>query len=151
MKDKPSTLLQIPLMANLENAISLAVESHKGQFDKGGSPYILHPLRMMLRFDTPALQMAAVLHDVVEDTPVTLQRLQDDGYPEEVISAVQALTRRDDETYEEFIQRAAAHPVARQVKRVDLEDNMNILRIAEPTQKDLDRLARYRKCWEALR
>lgn len=138
-------------MANLEHAISLAVESHKGQVDKAGAPYILHPLRMMFRFDDPVLQMVAVLHDVVEDTPVTLQQLREDGFSEQVLAGVDGMTRREDESYEEFIERAAANPIARQVKRADLEDNMNLLRIAQPSQKDLDRLARYRKCWERLR
>lgn len=145
------SLAKLDHMATLENAIKLAVLSHQGQVDKAGAPYILHPLRMMLRFDDPILQMAAVLHDVVEDTPVSMEDLIEAGFPEDVLGAVNALTRRDDETYEEFIDRAALHPVGRQVKRADLEDNMNILRIAEPTEKDLERLAKYRRQWEKLR
>jgi len=138
-------------MANLENAIKLAVLSHQGQVDKGGAPYILHPLRMMLTFDDPVLQMAAVLHDVVEDTPVTMEDLIEAGYPEDVLGAIDALTRREEESYDDFIDRAAAHSVGRQVKRADLEDNMNLLRIAEPTKRDLNRLAKYRRQWEKLR
>lgn len=138
-------------MSYLEKAIKLAILSHEGQLDKAGSPYILHPLRMMFRFQNEALQMVAVLHDVVEDTEVSLEQLQEEGYPEEVITGVQAMTRRDDESYDEFIERAASHPLARQVKRVDLEDNMNVLRLANPSSKDFKRIARYRRCWEKFR
>ena len=137
-------------MSYLEKAIKLAVLSHEGQLDKAGSPYILHPLRMMFRFQNEALQMVAVLHDVVEDTEVSLEQLQEEGYPEEVITGVQAMTRRDDESYDEFIERAASNALARQVKKADLEDNMDVLRLKNIGPKDFERLARYRKSWHKL-
>lgn len=135
----------------LEDAILLAVQSHRGARDKAGQPYILHPLRMMLRLDTDEERMAAVLHDVVEDTGVTLADLREAGYPEAVVEAVDHLTARGGETYEEFIRRAARNPIARKVKLADLEDNMDVRRLGPLTPKDLERLERYRQSWNWLR
>lgn len=135
----------------LEDAILLAVQSHRGATDKAGNPYILHPLRMMLRLDTDEERMAAVLHDVVEDTTVTLDDLREAGYPPAVVEAVEHLTARSGETYEEFIRRAARNPIARRVKLADLEDNMDVRRLGPLTPKDLERLERYRESWHWLR
>ena len=137
-------------MADLEDAISLAVQAHRGQKDRAGAPYILHPLRMMFRVETDAEKMAAVLHDVVEDTAWTLDGLRAEGFPEDVVAAVDHLTRRESESYEEFVRRAAAHPVARRVKIADLEDNMDVRRTGTVTQKDVDRLTRYHRAWRSL-
>lgn len=137
-------------MSTLERAIELAVTLHRGQQDKSGMPYVLHPLRLMLRMSSPAAMMAAVLHDTVEDTPLTLEQLRQEGFADEVVSAVDALTRRADETYEQFVERAGAHPIARQVKRADLEDNMQITRLAELADKDVARMRRYLLAWRAL-
>ncbi len=137
-------------MSDLEAAIALAVEAHRGQRDRAGAPYILHPLRMMFRVETDAERMAAVLHDVVEDTDWTLDGLRAEGFPEEVVAAVDHLTRREDESYEEFVVRAAAHPVARRVKIADLEDNMDVRRTGTVTGKDLERLTRYHRAWRSL-
>ena len=115
-------------MADLEEAIGIAVQAHRGQKDRAGAPYILHPLRMMFRVQTDAERMAAVLHDVVEDTDWTLDALRERGFPDEVVDAVDHLTRREGESYDEFVTRAAAHPVARRVKLADLEDNMDVRR-----------------------
>ena len=92
-----------------------------------------------------------VLHDVVEDTPLTLDDLRREGFDAVVVDAIDALTRRGDESYETFIERAGCDPLARRVKLADLEDNMNLLRIAEPTAADLDRLVRYHRAWRRLR
>ncbi|MFQ5571699.1 MAG: HD domain-containing protein [Rhodothermales bacterium] len=135
----------------LERAIRLAAEAHQGQIDKAGAPYILHPLRLMLRMETPVEMMAAVLHDVVEDTPWTLETLRDEGFSEEVVDAVAHLTRRKDESYNAFIERAAGHPVARRVKLADLEDNMDLRRLDGLTKKDQARLLRYQKAWRFLK
>lgn len=132
-------------MSTLERAIAIAAEAHAGQKDKAGAPYVLHPIRVMLRVTTPEERMAAVLHDVVEDTPWTLEDLAREGFPADVVSAVDALTRRDRETYEEFVVRAGAHAIARRVKLADIEDNLDPTRIPNPTQKDLDRFERYRR------
>lgn len=135
---------QCPAM-NLENAIALAAKAHEGQVDKAGAPYILHPLRMMLRVSSPEERMAAVLHDVVEDCGVSLADLRAAGFSEAVVGAVDALTRREEESYEEFVARAARDPVGRRVKLADLEDNSDLSRIAEPTARDFERLEKYRR------
>jgi (p)ppGpp synthase/HD superfamily hydrolase len=134
----------------LEDAIALAVEAHRGQRDKAGQTYILHPLRVMMRLETDTERMVAVLHDVVEDSPWTLERLRGLGYPEEVLGALDCLTKREGETYEAFIERVLPHPLARRVKRADLEDNMDVRRLPAVTAKDAERLARYRAAWARL-
>lgn len=134
----------------LEDAISIAALAHKGVTDKAGAPYILHPLRMMMRMKSEAAMMAAVLHDVVEDTKWTLEQLREQGFSEEVLEAVDCLTRRDEESYEEFIERVQKNPIAREVKIADLEDNMNIQRISQIRPRDLQRLEKYHKSWNVL-
>lgn len=136
--------------ALLERAIALAVEAHQGQRDKAGMPYILHPLRMMLRMQTSEEKMAAVLHDVVEDSAWTLDTLREQGFPDVVLEAVGGLTRRTGETYEAFIARAARHPLARRVKLADLEDNLDLRRLTNLTADDLERLIRYQRAWHYL-
>ena len=137
-------------MADIEEAIRIAVEAHRGQKDRAGAPYVLHPLRMMFRMQTEAERMAAVLHDVVEDTPWTLDDLRGRGFPDEVVEAVDHLTRREGESYEEFVRRAGAHPIARRVKIADLEDNMDVRRTGTVSERDVERLTRYVRAWKSL-
>ena len=127
----------------LEDAIALAVEAHRGQVDKANAPYILHPLRLMLAMDSDAARVAAMLHDVVEDTAYTLDLLKERGFPEDVITAVDCLSRRDGESYEAFIERIGANPLATKVKLADLEDNLNVSRLATLDERDVERLNRY--------
>ena len=137
-------------MPTIEDAIMLATEKHRGVVDKGGMPYILHPLRLMCQFRREAEQMVAVLHDVVEDTDVTLDDLRRMGYSEEVVTAVDQLSRRDDESYEQFIQRIKPHPLARRVKLADLLDNMDIRRAGALDEKSLEQFQRYQAAWIEL-
>lgn len=137
-------------MGTLERAIVIATEAHAGQIDKAGAPYILHPLRVMLSMDTDDERIAAVLHDVVEDTPWTLDALRVEGFSEAVLSAVESVTHRDGESYEEFVDRAGRHPIGRRVKLADLADNCDLQRIALPTAKDFARIERYRRAIERL-
>lgn len=131
-------------MATLERAIEIAAGAHAGQVDKAGQPYILHPLRVMLRVTSVHERMAAVLHDVVEDTPVSLQQLVAEGFAPEVITAVEALTKHPGESRIDAARRAAADPVARQVKLADNAENMNLSRIENPTERDFARLEEYK-------
>src|SRR5262245_19981709 len=137
-------------MATLERAILIAAQAHLGQRDKAGAPYILHPLRLMMRMESEAAMIAAVLHDVVEDSDWTLERLRGEGFSDEVMQAVACLTHRDGETYDEFVERVRANAIACKVKITDLEDNMNVKRIGEMTPKDLARIEKYRRVWRAL-
>lgn len=129
----------------LEKAIGIALEAHRSQQDKYGQPYIMHPIRIMARFTDPLLQQIAMLHDVVEDSEWTCEQLTAQGFSLEIVQAVDALTRRPDESYDSLIDRAAAHPLAIQVKLADLEDNMDIRRMKNTTDHDCQRLNRYRK------
>jgi (p)ppGpp synthase/HD superfamily hydrolase len=138
-------------MATLEDAIALATEAHRGQQDKAGQPYILHPLRVMFRVETAEERMVAVLHDVVEDTPITLEELRARGFSERVVAAVDGLTRRVGESYEAFVARSAADPLARRVKLADLEDNMDVRRLSTFGPRDAERMARYVKAWRAMK
>lgn len=130
-------------MSSLERAIAIAAAAHAGQTDKAGQPYILHPLRVMLRVAQPEERMAAVLHDVVEDADVTLAQLRGEGFPESVVEAVDALTKRPGETRLEAAARAAGHPIALRVKLADNAENMDLSRISEPTARDRERLREY--------
>ena len=134
-------------MSSLERAISIAATAHAGQVDKAGAPYVLHPLRMMLAVTTPEARMAAVLHDVVEDTAVTFEELRAEGFAASVLEAVEALTKRAEEEndYEAFIRRVAPNPIAREVKLADLRDNLDLSRIPQPTERDRARLEKYRR------
>jgi (p)ppGpp synthase/HD superfamily hydrolase len=137
-------------MSTLERAIAIAATAHAGQIDKAGRPYILHPLRVMLALDATDDQIVGVLHDVVEDTDVTLESLRAEGFSEVVLAALASVTKREDEDYSAFVLRAAANPIGRRVKLADLRDNSDLSRIAHPTQKDHARLARYRAAIEAI-
>ena len=131
-------------MSTLERAIEIAASAHAGQVDKAGQPYILHPLRVMLRVNTEHERMAAVLHDVVEDTAVTLKQLTSEGFPPSVVAAVEALTKRTGETRLEAARRAAMNTIARSVKLADNAENMDLSRIANPNEKDYARLEEYK-------
>ncbi|MBF0309549.1 MAG: bifunctional (p)ppGpp synthetase/guanosine-3',5'-bis(diphosphate) 3'-pyrophosphohydrolase [Magnetococcales bacterium] len=134
----------------LEKAIRLALDAHQGQTDKAGAPYLLHPLRMMLRMETEEERIVAVLHDVVEDSETSFEDLRRLGCSKTIVDAVDALTHRYGEAYEEYLVRAGANPLARRVKRADLEDNMDLRRIDNPTDADFQRLLRYRRAWSLL-
>jgi len=138
-------------MSNLARAISLAAAAHIDQREKSGAPYILHPVRLMLRMDTEAEMIVAVLHDVVEDTPWTFDQLRREGFSEEILAALDCVTRRSTETYAEFVDRARDNPLARKVKLADLEDNMDLRRLPEVTAKILDRMKMYHEAWLSLR
>ncbi|WP_449245426.1 GTP pyrophosphokinase [Desulfobacca acetoxidans] len=137
-------------MSILEKAILIAVQAHQGQVDKAGVPYILHPLRVLLKLNSETEMIIGALHDVVEDTTWTLESLKQEGFPTEILEAIDCLTRREGEDYNDFIKRVAGNPLARKVKMRDLEDNMNILRLETITEKDKARLSRYHEAWITL-
>jgi len=134
----------------LEKAINIALEAHRGQKDRYGAPYILHPLRVMARVSTPIEKTVAVLHDVVEDTLWTFAALQREGFPQPVLEALQCVTKRKGEAYEHFVQRSASNRLARKVKLADLEDNMDIRRVAQLTNSNKARFEKYLRAWKAL-
>jgi GTP diphosphokinase / guanosine-3',5'-bis(diphosphate) 3'-diphosphatase len=131
-------------MSTIEKAIQLAARAHAGQVDKANQPYILHPLRVMLRVESTEERIAAVLHDIVEDTNVSLEDLRSEGFSEAVVGAVEALTKRPGEGRLEAATRAATNKIARAVKLADNAENMDLSRIPSPTEKDLARLEEYK-------
>ncbi|WP_222128805.1 GTP pyrophosphokinase [Paenibacillus xylanexedens] len=135
---------------DIELAISVALQAHKGQLDKGGHPYILHPLAVMNRVESMEEKIVAVLHDVIEDSEVTIEELRGLGFSEEILTAIQLLTRSTEDSYEEFIEKTTTNRTARKVKIADIQENMNISRIKNPTQEDVHRLEKYRKALERL-
>ena len=128
----------------LKKAISLAEKAHQGQVDKGGHPYILHPKRVMEKCETTEEKIVAMLHDVMEDTDYTADDLRKEGFSEEIITALLYLTHREGEGYMEYIERICENPLAVRVKYADLQDNMDLSRIPDPTEKDLARLEKYK-------
>lgn len=138
-------------MSTLERAIGIAAEAHARQVDKAGAPYVLHPLRMMPALREPDERIVAVLHDVCEDCPGwDFDRLRREGFSERIIQALDAVTKRDCEGYDDFVQRAAADPIGRAVKLADLRDNSDLSRIAAPTARDLERIEKYRRAIAAI-
>jgi len=137
-------------MNDLERAIELAVTAYAGQTDKAGATYIRHPLRVMQQMNTEQERIAAVLHDVVEDASYTLDDIEDE-FGATIRDAVDALTKRDDESYQEFAARAATNDIARTVKIADIEDNMDLTRLSELDDELLDKQAEYHEAWQRLR
>jgi (p)ppGpp synthase/HD superfamily hydrolase len=138
----------------LEDTLILACAVHRGQFDKAGKPYILHPLRVMANLGAAASEderFVALLHDVVEDTGLTPEALRGMGYSDEVLQALELVTKRDGEEYEAFMQRLAPNAMARKVKLADLQDNMDLSRIPNPQPKDYGRLEKYQRAVQYLR
>lgn len=138
-------------MSLLERAIEIAVSAHKGQVEKAGKPYILHPLRLMFNMQTENEMIATVLHDVVEDTEWTIQKLEAEGFDEEIITAVKLLTHDKKVPYKKYIEAIKTNKIALKVKLADLEDNMDIKRIAKPKFRDYARLAEYLKYYNVLK
>jgi hypothetical protein len=139
-------------MKTLEDALFLAIEAHQDQRDKYDAPAILHPIRVMGRVETMTEKMVSLLHDVVEDSDITLGDLAEAGYPPKVVHAVDHLTKRPGEAYDSYIRRIRPHPLARRVKIADLRDNMDIRRLPLPPwgEQEFARLQRYRRAWETL-
>jgi (p)ppGpp synthase/HD superfamily hydrolase len=138
-------------VSTLERAIAIAAEAHAGQVDWAGLPYVLHPLRMMMRVSSTDERIVAVLHDVCEDCPGwTLDRLRGEGFSDRIVEALRSVTKRDGEDYEAFVRRAAANPIGRSVKLADLNDNSDLSRISAPSERQLQLIEKYRRAIDML-
>ena len=138
-------------MSTLERAIEIATEAHKGQVDKAGNEYIGHPLRVMEMGKTLEEKIVGVLHDVVEDTDWTFERLEAEGFAPEVIAALRCVTKTsENENYDDFIERVKKNALATAVKINDLTDNMDIRRLPYLSDKDVKRLKKYLKAYKRL-
>jgi (p)ppGpp synthase/HD superfamily hydrolase len=132
-------------MSDLQSAILISAQAHHGQKRKNGLPYLLHPFRVMLRMKTEKEMIVAILHDVVEDTAITLDDLRSKGFFDDVLAALDLLTKKKGQAYEEYIGLISRNPLARAVKIADLEDNMNLGELPRVREKDLARNEKYRK------
>lgn len=134
-------------MSALERAVEVATRQHAGQTDKAGQPYLLHLLRVMQQVEGNIAKQAAVLHDVLEDTPTTADELLQAGIDPQAVAAVKRLTRGEGDSYADYVVRIAEDPLARQIKLADLNDNYRldrvILRDGEKRETDLRRIERY--------
>ena len=135
----------------LEKALQIATEAHIYQVDKVGKAYIFHPIRVAHRCYTDEEKIVALLHDTIEDTEVTAEYLLMEGFPRKIVDAILSVSRNKEESYEDFIKRSRLNPIGRQVKIHDLEDNMDITRLSELTEKDLVRLNKYLKAYRYLK
>lgn len=131
----------------LDKALLIATNAHHGQFDKGGNPYILHPLKVMhyLKTNDEELQCMALLHDVVEDTNTTYVDLRAAGISERVIDALKCLTKQRGQTLGEYKEAVFSNRDAMLVKMADLRHNSDIRRLKGVTDKDLERMAKYQR------
>lgn len=135
----------------LRRAIDIAKEAHKGQVDKAGNEYIDHPLRVMVAVHSVSEKIVGVLHDVIEDTDWTFERLEAEGFTTEIIEALKCVTKlSEDEPYDAFIERVKTNPLAVAVKIKDLADNMDIRCLNELTEKDFKRLQKYHRAYKEL-
>ena len=137
---------------NLERAIEIAQEAHKGVKDKGGHDYIHHPIRVMHAMSNDQEKIVAILHDVVEDSDWTFDRLKEEGFEDSVIESLRCVTKySEEEDYQEFIKRAATNKIATKVKMADIEDNLDLSRLGTLTEKDLTRIEKYKKALKYLK
>lgn len=132
-------------------AFGIAIDAHAGQRDKGGNPYIQHPLAVASKMDTESEIIVALLHDVVEDTDYTIDDLERDGFSEEVMDAIRTITHAPDEDYFVYIRRVKKNDLARKVKIADLWHNSQLDRLNHaPTESDIRRIDKYNKAREIL-
>lgn len=135
----------MPRGVMLEKMLVLATNAHSGQLDKGGHPYILHPLKVMhyLRSDDEELQCIALGHDVIEDTETTFEDLRAAGMSSRVIEGIRAMTKMPGETLDEYKYRIFDNPDAMRVKLADLRHNTDVRRLKGITEKDIQRMVKY--------
>lgn len=137
----------------LSSMLMIVTKAHDGQYDKGGVPYILHPLKVMhyLKTEDEELQCIALGHDVIEDTKVTYQELRDAGISPRVIDGIIALTKVPGETYAEYKQKVFSNRDAMKVKLCDLRHNSDIRRLKGVTEKDIARIAKYQQFYQEIK
>ena len=131
-------------------ALNIMVETQCGQRDKNDLSYYYHPVRVSASCPTDKTKIAALLHDVIEDTFLTSKELLDMGFPEDIIEGVLSVTKQEGEEYTDFIVRASKNPIGKEVKIADLRDNMDITRLERLTDEDFRRLRKYLYSWRFL-
>lgn len=135
----------------LLKAIEIAHRAHEGQSDKNGQPYILHPLRVMNSGKTYNEMIVGILHDVIEDSDYTLEDLKKEKFSEEILAAVDAMTKKENQAYQEYLDNLKNNSLAVRVKQNDLTDNMDLKRLSEISDEDIPRLRKYLKAYNELK
>lgn len=131
--------------AKIDKALEMATKAHKGQVDKAGNDYISHPIYVADHCRSVNEKIVALLHDTLEDTKLSVDEIKN-NFGHTVSDAVLALTKRPDESYEEYLTRVKANPIARAVKIEDLKHNLDLSRLGhEPTDEDIERIAKYER------
>ena len=138
-------------MRLIETSLQIALRAYAGKVDKAGRESILHPLRVMSKMRTELEMSAALLHDVLEDSEITAEELLAEGIPAEVVEAVEHLTKHEGEDYMDFVARARENRIAAAVKRADIEDNIDVLRLSSLDETDLARIQKYHSAWRYLK
>lgn len=133
-----------------KKAIKLMFEKHKDQVDKSGMPYVFHPFHLAEQMDDEETTITALLHDIVEDTDTTFEDLRELGFSDNIINALKLMTHDKNIDYFEYVKNISKNPIARKVKIKDLEHNMDTSRLDEVTDKDLERVKKYKKCYKYL-
>ena len=131
-------------------ALSIARKAHEGQLDKAGVDYIEHPIYVASQVDTEEEKAVALLHDVIEDSLVSAEGLLQAGLPETVVTAVQVLTKKKEQDYQTYLETVKKNPLARVVKLADLKHNSDLSRLSSITEKDRERLKKYKKAIDFL-
>ena len=139
------------ILHELHIALDIATKAHAGQVDKAGHPYITHPVTIAAMVDETEEKVVALLHDVVEDTAWTIEDLRQAGFSESTLDAVQAITKVEGESYDNYLVRVAENPIAGAVKIADMTHNSDLSRILNPTEKDLERIEKYKASIERLK
>ena len=134
----------------LDKAISIAVVSHSGQVNDKAEPYVLHPLRMMFKAVTIEEKIVAVLHDVIEKTTIDLEYLRSAGFSDRIVLAIDALSRRPQESYDKYIDRVRENKLATKVKIIDLDDNISSLNLGKSQDIESDKFLKYQKARDTL-
>jgi (p)ppGpp synthase/HD superfamily hydrolase len=134
----------------ISKIIDFIVDKHNGQVDKSGKPYVLHPITVALNCESESAKIVALLHDVIEDTDATKEDLIELGLSKEEIDAVLLLSKPKKEDYLHYVKRVAENPIAREVKIQDLKHNMDLSRLSVITEKDIQRVERYKKALKTL-
>ena len=135
----------------IKKADELAEKAHSGQTDKAGRPYIEHPRAVAEAVEGEEYKIAALLHDVCEDTAASPEELEKMGFPKASVDAVRLLTRGSNADYMDYIKRLAQNPIARAVKLADLRHNMDLSRIKNPSGEDFERIDKYKRAYKLLK
>ena len=133
-----------------KKAIKVAFEAHAGQLDRSGLPYVLHPIHLAEQMKDEDTCVAALLHDVIEDTDTTLEELREYGFTEAQLEAVRLLTHLEGVQYLEYVEALKDNPIARAVKIEDLKHNADTSRLDIITDCDRKRLEKYKKAMAIL-